>query len=286
MTTTSRSHAAASELARKMWRTLEPYHGIVYFTPHAAPAYAALGIEGSDGYFASRAAPMGAVNAEVVIATFYNFHPRLVRRAVPAAWEKASPGAAVAARLGVADAALREVLGQDRRSAAMTRAADLARRAAGAAPLEGRPLFAGHAGLPWPEEPHLVLWHAITLLREYRGDGHVAALVESGLDGCEALITHAGAGDVAITASVLRSSRAWPDDEWEAAGERLRSRGLLEGDQLSDAGWVLRAELEERTDRAAAGPWAVLSDDEAEELRRLVRPWSRAIVEGGVFGFR
>ena len=86
-------------LARKMWRTLEPYHGLVYFTPHAAAAYAALGITGQAGYFASRAAPMGPVPAGVVIATFYNFDPRLVRAAVPAVWRAASPVDITAARL-------------------------------------------------------------------------------------------------------------------------------------------------------------------------------------------
>src|ERR1039458_2739083 len=168
---------SSPELARKMWRTLEPYHGIIYFTPHAAAAYAQLGIEGRDGYFASRAAPLGPVSAEVVIATFYNFHPGLVRHAIPGAWEKASPAQILEARLAAADLALREILGDRIESDEVVRAAMLAEGAAPAAPIAGRPLFAAHAALAWPDPPHLALWHAITLLREFRGDGHIAALV-------------------------------------------------------------------------------------------------------------
>ena len=277
---------SSPELARKMWRTLEPYHGIIYFTPHAAAAYAQLGIEGRDGYFASRAAPLGPVSAEVVIATFYNFHPGLVRHAIPGAWEKASPAQILEARLAAADLALREILGDRIESDEVVRAAMLAERAARAAPIAGRPLFAAHAALAWPDPPHLALWHAITLLREFRGDVHVAALVTAGLDPCEALITHAGANDSGIGFSVLQQSRSWPDDEWEAAKARLTQRGLFDGEGLTEEGAALRARVEALTDEAAAGVWTALPTEGADHLRALVRPWSRAIVESGVFGLR
>jgi len=274
------------ELARKMWRTLEPYHGIVYFTPHAEAEYAELGIRGRDGYFASRSAPLGAASAELVISTFYNFHPSVVRHAIPAVWEKASPEAIVAARLRAADAALREVLGEEVAGDAVAEAAVLAERAARRASIIGRPLFAGHASLPWPDEPHLALWHAISLLREYRGDGHIAALVACELDGCEALVTHAGANDAGISDSALKRSREWPDDEWQAAKDRLTMRGLYDENGLSQAGLALRDRIEAMTDEAAADAWSAISVEEATRLRALVRPWSRAIVEGGTFGLR
>ena len=286
MTTTARPDDGSAELARKMWRTLEPYHSIVYFTPHAEAAYAALGIEGRAGYFASRAAPLGRVGAEVVISTFYNFHPALVRRAIPSAWEKAEPSAVVEARQAAADAALRGILGDEVDGQAIQGAAVIAERAARAAGIEGRPLFAGHAGLPWPSEPHLVLWHALTLLREHRGDGHIAALVMAGLDPCEALITHADANDTGVSSAVLQRSRAWPDDEWAAARERLVGRGIVDRDGLSAEGRALRERVEAETDRAAAPPWTVVSADEAAQLRATVRPWSRAIVESAWFGIR
>ena len=141
---------------------------------------------------------MGAVGADTVIATFFNFNPALVRDAIPEAWDMASPAAVLEARVAAADAALRRMLGDAVGSPEMQRAAGLARRAAEQAAIryEGRPLFAAHAGLPWPEAPHLVLWHAQTLLREFRGDGHIAALVVHDLDPVEALGLHLATGEL------------------------------------------------------------------------------------------
>ena len=270
-------------LARKMWRTLEPYHGMIYFAPSAVEAYAELGITGRSGYFASRSAPMGAVNAEVVRATFFNFHPGLVTHAMERVWETTTPEAILRARLDAADAALQAALGEETlSSAAMAEAAGLARQAATGLPVEGRPLFAGHASLAWPEEDHLALWHAISLLREFRGDGHLVALTMAGLDGCEALVTHAAAGDV--PAAILQASRGWSDAEWAAAVQRLRDRGLVEpeGSAFTDEGDALRAEIETTTDRLAVAPWRQLGADGCDRLRSLVRPFSKAIVASGV----
>ena len=212
-------------IARKMWRTLEPYHGLIYFSPEASAAYEALGVRGRDGYFASRAAPMGAVPAEVVIATFFNFNPAPVHHALPAAWEATTPAALLEARLGAADESLRRATGQALDGADVARAAELARIAAEACTPEGRPIYARHASLPWPEPPPLALWHAISLLREFRGAGHLACLVGAGLDGVEALVVHAASGEVPRAA--LQTSRAWDDAAWEAAVARLADRGLV-----------------------------------------------------------
>lgn len=275
-------------VARKTWRTVEPLHGMIYFAPEAAGRYAALGLEGRSGYFASRSAAMGPVGAEVVVATFYNFQPGLVRRAMAGVWETAAPDRVLAARLEAADAALRRGLGAAAGSEATGRAAGLARiaaEAAGERP-EGRPLFAGHAELPWPDEDHLILWHAQTLLREYRGDGHIAALCCAGLGGAEALVVHAASGDV--PAGVLRATREWPDAEWEEAVEAVRSRGwLADGDELtlSAAGLAQRQEIEDLTDRLSVHPYAVLGEQRCAELRAAARPLSQAVVAAGMLGF-
>ncbi|HEY7072645.1 MAG TPA: hypothetical protein VH479_21125 [Acidimicrobiales bacterium] len=272
-------------LARKMWRTLEPYHGFIYFSPHAQAAYRALGVADQAGYFASRAAAMGAVPAEVVIATFYNFSPDYVREAIPAAWDAASPAALVEARLGAVDAGLRDALGEDALvSDEMVWAAEAARRACDGCSAAGRPLYAGHASLAWADEPHLVLWQAVTQLREFRGDGHVAALVLEGIDACEALVTHGAAGDVPL--AVLKSTRAWSDTDWDAARDRLRERGWLDGDSLTPAGTEVRDRVEALTDERAMAPWLHLGEEDADRLRATVRPWSRAISESGTFGRR
>lgn len=273
-------------IARKTWRTLEPIHGAVYFVAEALDAFEALGTtDRMMGYFGSRAAPMGAVPGEVVVATFFNFHPKLVLDRVPAVWSVASPERLLDARLDAADRYLRRILGDAVDGPDMAEAASLARAAAEAAKPEGRPLFAGHASLPWPSEPHLVLWHAISMLREYRGDGHIAALVAEGLDGCEALVTHGAAGDVPPIA--LRTSRAWPQDEWAAAEARLRDRGWLDPDgSFTALGRERRQAIEDATDRLAEPAWAAIGPDGCARLRELGRPWSKSIVESGELAFR
>jgi hypothetical protein len=276
-------HAGDAPLARRMWRTLEPYHGMIYFAPEAAAEYEAIGLtSGRMGYFASRSAPMGAVTAEVVIATFFNFHPALVHRSIPKAWELASPAEILAARLRGADGGLRGLLGSRLEEPDVAEVAELARRATEACRIEGRPLAAGHLGLDWPDEPHLVLWHAISILREYRGDGHVLALTEAGLSGCEALVLHGASGDVA--AEVLQRSRAWSDEEWAEAVEGLRLRGWLDADgTFTEAGRAHRDRVEALTDDLAAAPWQLIGDDACTRLRAVGRELSRAIVAGGTF---
>jgi hypothetical protein len=270
-------------LARKTWRTVEPLHGMIYFVPEAVEAYARLGIEGRNGYFASRAAPMGAVTAELVVATFFNFNPDLVRAAIPGAWDTTTPEALVNARFAAVDGAFRRVLGDEvLESQAMVRAAELARGLAENAGtrVEGRPLCAGHVDLPWPDAPHLELWHAQSILREYRGDGHVAILLTHGLSGIEALVTHAASGDV--PSGVLRATRGWSDAQWQTAVDSLKARGwLAEGDDLAFTDWGAgqRKEIEVRTDALAAEPYATLGEDGCAELRALARPWSTVFAE-------
>lgn len=277
--------------ARKTWRTLEPIHGMIYFAPEAAEEYAAIGIEGRSGYFASRAAPMGAVSAGVVAAAFFNFNPIIVGAAIPSVWGTAAPGAVSEARLRAADRALGRMLGPAVTGSHITRAADLARRAALEATEhgQGRPLFAGHAGLPWPDAdvPHLVLWHAQSLLREFRGDGHVAVLAGDGLSAVEALVLHAATGDV--SAGVLQSTRGWDDEAWEAGVASVRARGWLSAGPelaLNDAGRTHRQCVEDRTDELSVPAYRVLGEDGCTELRDLARPLSRAVVDSGVLGPR
>jgi hypothetical protein len=270
-------------MARKMWRTLEPYHGMIYFAPEATAAYEALGVMGFDGYFASRSAPMGAVPAEVVIATFFNFNPETVRSAMAGVWDVTTPPAMLEARLTAVDGMLRRTLGDTLESAEVARAAELARVAADACTVAGRPLYAGHASLPWPEAPHLALWHAVSLLREFRGDGHIACLVEAGLDGIDALVFHAASGEV--PRGILQSTRRWGDDAWDASVASLAERGWIDADgTFTEAGAALRQHIEDQTDALALAPWAHLGEEGCDELRSLGRPLSKAIVEGGGLG--
>ncbi|CAM5262430.1 SCO6745 family protein [Streptomyces aurantiogriseus] len=182
--------------ARAAWRRLEPVHGMIYFVPEARRRYADLGLSGRAGYFTSRSAAFGRASAELVISTFYNFNPDVVRQAVDGAWDATTPQQVLDARYAAACEALRRAGIHELPT--LHEVLALTRRAAEAAceHAQGRPLFAAHAALPWPEEPVLQLWHAQTLLREFRGDGHVACLLSEGVGGLEALVLHAATGEV------------------------------------------------------------------------------------------
>ncbi|MFG2352467.1 hypothetical protein [Streptomyces sp. NPDC048521] len=266
--------------ARAAWRRLEPVHAMIYFAPEARRRYADLGLSGRAGYFASRSAPFGRASAELVISTFYNFNPAFVRQAIDGAWDATTPRQVLDARYAAAGEALRragihELPALDEVLALARRAAEAARDHA-----QGRPLFAAHAALPWPQEPVLQLWHAQTLLREFRGDGHVACLLSEGVGGLEALILHAATGEAPV--DFLKASRAWPEEEWAGAEERLRERGLLDGDALSPDGELLRRHIEDRTDRLALPAYAALGDADCERLAELAGPFGRAVVESGL----
>jgi hypothetical protein len=268
--------------ARRLWRACEPVHAVTYFAPESRAACEALGTRGFwPGYFAQRAAPLGAVGPGLVTALFHGFHPAFVARSVPAVWSVAGPETFLRVRLESVDAALRRLCGDALLTGPdVAEAAAIAREAALAAPTAGRGLAAATAALPWPDQPHLVLWHAQTLLRESRGDGHVAVLTAEGLDPAEAL----GLFDAEHRLNGLRERRGWPEDEWAAARARLVDRGLLDGaGELTAAGRALRAEVERRTDELADASWRAVGDERAERLVALVAPVTAAVVGGGAF---
>lgn len=270
----------AATIARKCWRTLEPYHGMIYFVPEAAARYDAIGVHGRSGYFGSRSAPMGAVGAAVVQATFYNFHPGLVAHAMDGLWARVSPEDLLLARHQAVDDALQRFLGAEVESDGIRRAVELLRPVVDAARhrVEGRPLFAGHARLPEPEQPHLALWWAVTLLREFRGDGHIAALVDAELSGLDALLLHGASGEVDF--ATLQATRGWSDDEWAAGLESMAARDLIADGTLTERGRLLRAHIESRTDLLAAPAWQAIEEADAEELRTIARPISKSIWAG------
>jgi hypothetical protein len=278
------TEAPPRSLARAAHRVLEPIHTMVYFVPEAAERYEQAGVTGGmRGYFASRAAALGVVPVEVVIATFYNFAPAMVRKAIPSAWEKATPEAILAARVATADAALTRLLGDIVDSDEMAEAAALAREATQAADIVGRPLYAAHAALPWPEPAHLQLWHAATLLREHRGDGHIAALLLAGLSGGEAVVSYLATGR-SMPEDLLRSTRGYTEDEWAALKQQLRDKGLFtDEDTFTAAGQEQRDEIEARTDAAASAPYDHLGPDRTERLIELVGPWAKSITKQ-IFG--
>ncbi|WP_435769855.1 SCO6745 family protein [Nocardioides sp. SYSU DS0651] len=267
--------------ARRLWSLVEPVHAVTYFAPEPLAALKEAGFRGFwMGYFAGRAAPLGAVGPEVIHALFYNFSPERVARALPAAWSFAAPEAALDARLRGSVAAVERAVGTSVDPDAVGRAAELLWAAAASAPLEGRALFAANRALPPPAAPVARLWHAATLLREHRGDGHVAALLAAGIGGRESHVLHATAAGV--PRPVYDVARDFTDEEWSACRARLVERGLLADDgALTDAGTEVKAAVEARTDELAAPALAALSPAELAELEALLRPITAAVVRAG-----
>jgi hypothetical protein len=270
---------AVSRLARR----LEPLHSMIYFAPEIAEELAPLGITHPRAqYFAQRSAAMGAVGPGVVAATYFNFNPALIARFVPGIWASASPADVLNARVRAADRALRRLLGDAVSSPECERASVLARRATEACRPEDRVLYAAHADLPWPDEPHLVLWHAVTLLREHRGDGHLHALLGAGLSGLEALIMHTATG-TGFLVEVAQGTRGWSVEQWGEASAGLRERGLLTADgSLTSEGAAFRDAIEAETGRLATAPWVALGDD-AAELGELGGGLTRTLLAAGAF---
>ena len=265
-------------------RAVDPLHAQLYFAPEQDQYLAAIGLRpGRMSYFAGRAAPMGAVGAGVVTATFYNFSPSLVAHMIPRAWTLASPERVLAARLDAARASLTRTLGEAAGSADVAELAGLLREACADLTAEGRPLYAAHADLPWPEEPLLAMWHGATLLREHRGDGHVAVLLHAGLTGLEALVTHSATGR-GFTEAAAKATRGWRDEEWAAACAALAERGLLDDAGLTSEGEELRARIEVQTDALAADPWLSLGAERTARVVELGKGLSRRVAESGAFG--
>lgn len=273
-------------VARRMWRLYEPVHAVTYFTPAARAAYEQAGLRGFwRGYFAGRAAPLGPVGPGPVQATFFGFRRQMIERALPDVWSRLAPPDALRARLDGARRALADALGEARATpgsgedpaageAGLTEAAALLRAAAETVELAGRPLAAANLDLPWPDDPLGTLWQAATVLREQRGDGHVAALLVHGLDGAESLVWRAA---IDVDRTVLQPARGWSDDEWAAARERLAARGWLAPDGTATAtALTARDEIERITDDLAAGPWRRLGEDRVARLAELLRPVSTA----------
>jgi hypothetical protein len=263
--------------ARTMWTLFEPLHAVTYFAPQASAAFQQVGLRGFwRGYFAGRAAPLGPVGPAPVFAAFYGFARPMVERALPEAWGLAGPEQALAARAAGARAALRDLLGQagEPGAAGLAEAARLCRAAAESVEVNGRVLAAANAALPWPEDPLDVLWQAVTVLREHRGDGHVAALLVAGLDGCESLVWRAA---VDSDRRLLQPARGWSDQDWDAAGARLTDRGWLHPDgRPTDVALAARTEIEAHTDALAAGPWRELGRSGTAGLAGLLHPLAEA----------
>ncbi|MBB1255879.1 hypothetical protein H3146_21320 [Streptomyces sp. OF3] len=270
---------------RRCHGAVNPLHSLVYFSPELAEEFESVGVtDRSSVYLAARAAPFGPVGPGTVTATFYSFGHRMIAERLPAVWRQVSPERALELRLRAADRVLRRLLGeQTLKSPEVAEAAELALRAAEGCERGARPLYAANADLPVPDEPHLALWHAATLLREHRGDGHLAVLLGAGLTGLEAQASHTATGRGMSPRWVL-ATRGFTESEWQAAMARLRERGLVDDDStITDTGLALRKDIEARTDQVDLGPYEHLGPAGVERLTELAGALAMTAVGAGAF---
>ncbi len=266
-----------SNVARRLWIVSEPLHTLTYFAPESHHTFEAVGLRGFwRGYFAGRAAPLGPVGPNVVTATFFGFHPAFVSRAIPSVWSIVSPQDALTARGAGIDAALRRIVGSDLPASSVDAIAQL-REAIAHTPVAGRPLYAANVAIDWPEDRHLALWHAATLVREHRGDGHVHTLTVAGLDACEAHVLRIA--DETLPIESIQPYRGWSETDWEEATRRLEARGLLADGHTTPAGHDLRRDRRGRHGSARRG--ARRSNLRARRRGGHLRRAPRAIAASG-----
>jgi hypothetical protein len=275
-------------LARAAYTTLEPFHVTAYFNPELGSAYEDTGLDGHAWYVGARAAPMGPCAPSVVAAAFYNFNPVLIEQAWPAA-VAVGLDAVSDRRWALLDSVLGAALGSLASEPDLATIAERLRSIGDAASFAGRPLAAAWHSTERPDVPHLALWHSITVLREWRGDGHLAALIDAELDPAEAAVFHEAVrptpqpGRRALGKRITQPTRQWSETEWDSAAERLAVRGLLttsaEGETLTEAGTALDRHIEDRTDAMASAVWKTVPD--AEQLITSARPYVKAVIDAG-----
>jgi hypothetical protein len=259
-----------------MWTLFEPVHAVTYFAPEALEAFKSAGLRGFwRGYFAGRGAPLGPAGPEVVTASFYNFAPAFVARALPSVWELIPPAEALRVRqAGAADALRRLLAGQED---LVKTSAGLLEQALDGLDYPGRVLAAANSALAPADDDLGRLWQAATTLREHRGDGHFAAALAAGLDGTEVLVLRCG---LDMSREVMQPIRGWSDEQWDTAQDRLTDRGLVAADgSITAAGRAVHVAVEEATDQAAERPWVVLGDAGTAELTAALGPLALACTE-------
>ncbi|MGI9596642.1 MAG: SCO6745 family protein [Acidimicrobiales bacterium] len=267
-------------MARRLSRAAELIHSVNYY----ADEINRLVDDGFRGwwhsYLAYRSAPLGPVGAPVVTATFYNFAPRMVERAVPGVWTIMSPERVLARRNELVEAALTRIFADGGHDDLIAEGADLAQTAVANLEPGARPLSAAVAGLRWPDGPAMRLWHACTIWREYRGDSHNIALAAAGVDGleCHLLMAAAGHGNQATISAI----RGWTAEEWSAAAERLQARDLIDGDGGYTAeGDRFRTEIERSTDRLCGRPVETLGMTGSSRLYEIIGELGAHLTEAG-----
>lgn len=252
--------------ARRLRDAIEPLAMHSVWSRTTCEALAAEGLDFFASYVGGRAGSLGRPSAAVVAATFAVFEPGMIAGAYEAARAACDRDRLLAVRQDATIESLHQVLGGED-PAAVEHVSGVLQRALAAAPLLGRPLFAGLAELPWPDDGLGRLWRCCELLRELRGDGHVGVLVAEPIDGVEAsILTELWLGG---PLGAYSGTRGWSPEQLAAAADRLAGRGLLEGGELTDEGRRLRDRVEAATDRSVQAVVAAIGDPFDEVVEQL-----------------
>ena len=277
------------QLSRQAQAAFEPFTAMIFFAPEAFARFKTLGLRGRQSYFCSRSAPLGKLPGEVVAALFYNFNPEFVKEQVDGGWAVATPQAVLLERTLAVTEALQRLLApgegeEEDFSDKVEQALPLVKKAVAGLPVRGRPLFAGQAAMSWPDETHAALWHGVNLLREFRGDGHIAALLSEQIDAVEAILLQV-AFSPRIPLHFLTRSRAWDVEEVQAGERRLAERGLLQDGSLTEKGREVRERIELITDRLDTRPFENLGEEDSQRLIALMGAFSKRIYARGGLNF-
>lgn len=274
-------------LARELWRVVEPYHQVAYRSPEATAAYEALGlVTAPHQYFANRLAVMGAVGSTTASAVLFGFNPAYVATAVPTIWSIAEPRAVCDARREAAVSCLRRIVPGIESSPVTFELASIARDVAKSLDFAGSPIGAAAFDQDYPDSPDAALWHSCTVVREHRGDAHWRATASHGIDPVECHILHAADG--AMPEDLLQRVSGWGDAAWTAATERLARRGLVGLTNgiaaLTAEGRATKRAIEAATDAHAERAVESIGAARLSELRERMRPWVSAIMDADVIG--
>jgi len=267
-------------LTRRLAKAAEPLHSCAYYADEVK-RFTEFGFSGWwHAYFAYRAAPMGAVSAQEVTVAFYNFAPRMVEKAVPSCWEVMSPRNVRQQQIQIMEEALHRIFKDDVPDRRAGYAAEALRETLTGLETSGRPLYEAWGTESWPESVLLSLWHAATLLREYRFDGHNDALRQADISGlgCHLMMAADGRG----TPTVIQTIRGWTPKEWQLEAEKLRSCGWINAEGLhTELGRSVRRDIELATDHNAELVVANLGDQRSEKVLGALEGMAGFLIKTG-----
>lgn len=273
-----------TDLVQRLHASTTTFHVLAYFSPKVNEKFKPLGLNGFSTYFVARACPMGQVPPEVIAATFYNFHPATVSNLTTDVWSKVTADNAAALRYEAVGEAINEHASASLSEDELDTAIATAQEVVASLSYAGRTLAASTAAQALPDDKLTKLWQLVTIIREWRGDTHIALLVAAGLDGAECLVVD-GAREGGTPLSFLKSTRGWPDDEWDAAQTRIETRGLIDTEaKLTAKGIELRTQIEDDTDAADMAMWAVIGTDRTLALHESLKKIITDLVEAKAYG--